>query len=100
MKSLADIVHGKADATQPVSESMAVSTQAGIKASAVAILGTALGASKATEFAEGAAKLVTDREFLGELEGEIGLPKSGETEDEFVARAKKAMFSMLQTKLK
>ncbi|MGJ3439979.1 hypothetical protein AAZU54_08275 [Pseudomonas sp. Je.1.5.c] len=100
MKSLADIVHGKADSTEPASESLAVRTQAGVRDSAVAILGTAFGASKATEFAEGAAKLVTDREFLGELEGEIGLPKSGETEDEFVSRAKKAMFNMLQAKLK
>ncbi len=100
MKSLAYIVHGKADSPQPASESIAVRTQAGVKASAVAILGTALGENKAAEFAEGAAKLVTDKEFLGELEDEIGLPKSGETEDEFVARAKKAMFNMLQARLK
>lgn len=100
MKSLADIVHGEADSTQSASESLAIRTEAGVRASAVAILGTSLGASKATEFAETAAKLVTDRKFLDELEGEIGLPKSGETEDGFVSRAKKAMFSMLQAKLK
>ena len=43
---------------------------------------------------------MTDKQFLGELESEIGLPKSGETEDEFVVRAKEAMFKMLQGKLK
>ena len=100
MKSLVDVVYAKTDAGQPASESLAVSTQAGIKVAAVAILGATLGVSKASTFAEEAANLVTDKEFLGELESEIGLPKSGETEDEFVVRAKEAMFKMLQGKLK
>jgi hypothetical protein len=99
MKSLVDIVHGQGDGSANSIESLAVSTQAGVKLAAVAILGQSLGATKASKFAEGAANLVTDTSFLCELEGEIGLPKSEETEDEFVARAKSAMFKMLQSKL-
>lgn len=100
MKSLSDIVHGSTDSEKPVSESLAISTRAGVKLATGAVLGASLGASKASKFAEGAADLVTDKEFLGELEGEIGLPKPEETEDEFVARAKEAMFKILQSKLK
>ena len=100
MKSLVDVVYAKTDAGQPASESLAGSTQAGITVAAVAIRGATLGVSKASTFAEEAANLVTDKQFLGELESEIGLPKSGETEDEFVVRAKEAMFKMLQGKLK
>ena len=100
MKSLVDVVYAKTDAGQPASESLAVSTQAGIKVAAVAILGATLGVSKASTFAEEASNLVTYKQFLGELESESELPKSGETEDEFVVRAKEAMFKMLQGKLK
>lgn len=100
MKSLSDIVNGTGDSAKPASETLAVSTRAGIKLATLSVLGATLGASKADEFADGAANLVTDKEFLAELEGEIGLPKSGETEDEFVARAKESMFKMLQSKLK
>lgn len=100
MKSLSDIVHGSTDSSNPASESLAVSTRAGVRLATAAVLGSSLGASKSSQFAEEAANLVTNKEFLGELEGEIGLPKSGETEDEFVARAKEAMFKMLQGKLK
>ncbi len=100
MKSLIDIVHGSDGVSKANSQSFAVSTQAGIQIASNAILGRTLGDSKASKFAEGAATIITDKKFLEELEGEIGLPKTGETEDEFVARAKKAMFEMLQIKLK
>jgi len=100
MKSLVDIVHSKPDADKPASESLAVSTRNEVKFATLAILGATLAAPTASRFAEEAAELVTDKEFLGELEGKIGLPKPGETEDEFVDRAKAAMFKMLQGKLK
>lgn len=42
---------------------------------------------------------VVERDFLDELEGKIGLPKKSETEDEFVARAKRSMLQLLKNKL-
>jgi hypothetical protein len=100
MKSLADIVHSGNTAEPKNSETLAVTTRAEVKMASLAILGTTLGATKASEFADGAANLITDNEFLGELESELGLPQKTETEDEFVARAKKVMFEMLKSKLK
>lgn len=100
MKSLTDIVHGNNTFAPQSTETLAVTTRAEVKIASVAILGTSLGATKASQFADGAANLITDNEFLGELESEIGLPQKSETEDEFVARAKNAMFEMLKSKLK
>jgi len=99
MKSLVDIMH-EVTAVSKSSESLGVTTRAGVKLAAVAILGSSLGATKAAQFADGAASLITNKEFLGELESEIGLPQKSETEEEFVARAKNTMFEMLKSKLK
>ncbi|NWB99600.1 hypothetical protein HX882_27325 [Pseudomonas gingeri] len=99
MKSLVDIVHGQNTAEPKSPETLAITTRAQVKLASFAILGASLGATKASQFADGAANLITDKEFLGELESEIGVPEQDETEDEFVARAKKAMFELLKSKL-
>lgn len=57
-------------------------------------------ASVRIKCSDDAANLVTSDDFLNELESELGLPQKGETEDEFVARAKASMFEMLKAKLK
>lgn len=95
MKSLVEIMNAKTD-----SGTYAVSTRAGMGLATTTILGHVLGATKATQFADDAASLITSNEFLGELEKELGLPQNGETENEFVARAKASMFEMLKTKFK
>jgi hypothetical protein len=99
VKSLVDIVYGQNSAEPKGAETLAITTRAQVKLASLAILGASLGATKASQFAEGAANLITDKEFLGELQSEIGLPEKAETEDEFVARAKEAMFEMLKSKL-
>jgi hypothetical protein len=99
MKSLADLMLESDNQGLKKIESLAATTRLNMKLAAVASLGSSLGNDKATQFADGTANLVTDREFLGELESEIGMPGPNETEDEFVARAKSAMFEMLKSKL-
>ncbi|AHC82530.1 hypothetical protein X970_11110 [Pseudomonas monteilii SB3101] len=95
MKSLAEIMRANSE-----SESLAVATKKGMGIASVAVLGSVLGKSKATQFADDAADLITSDDFLNELESELGLPQKGESEDEFVARAKASMFEMLKAKLK
>ncbi|MDG0795657.1 hypothetical protein [Pectobacterium punjabense] len=55
---------------------------------------------KAEKFTEQAVKLITQDDFLDELETSIGLPRESETEDEFVSRAKSRMKALLTKKLK
>ncbi|SHM48085.1 hypothetical protein SAMN05216593_101120 [Pseudomonas asturiensis] len=95
MKSLVELMHSKKAAG-----TLAATTKAEISLTTFAVLGAALGATKAQKFSDGAASLVTSDDFLNELESELGLPGQGETEDEFVARAKASMFDMLKAKLK
>jgi len=95
MKSLVEIMNANKE-----SSSLAATTKAGIGLATTSILGSALGATKAKQFSDDAASLVTSDDFLNELESELGLPQKGETEDEFVARAKASMFEMLKAKLK
>lgn len=51
------------------------------------------------EFAEKVSSLSHSDEFISELSEEIGVPMDSETEDQFVARAKKAMADLLRKKL-
>ena len=95
MKSLADIMRANSE-----SGSLAATTKTEMGLATVATLGSVLGKSKASEFADDASDLFTSDDFLNELESELGLPQKGESEDEFVARAKARMFEMLKTKLK
>jgi len=95
MKSLIEIMNEKKETA-----SLAATTKAGIGLATISILGSALGATKAKQFSDDAASLVTSDVFLNELESELGLPQRGETEDEFVARAKASMLEMLKVKLK
>ncbi|MEI7340463.1 hypothetical protein WCT87_03080 [Pectobacterium brasiliense] len=55
---------------------------------------------KAEKFTDQAVELITQDDFLDELETSIGLPKDNETEDEFVTRAKSRMKQLLSKKLK
>lgn len=52
------------------------------------------------KFSEQAEKIVTQDSFLDELDSKIGPTRQNETEDEFVARAKKEMRELLRLKLK
>ena len=95
MKSLVELMH-----SQKAAGTLAAITKAEMGLATFAVLGGALGATKAQKFSDGAASLVTSDEFLNELESELGLPEQGETEDEFVTRAKASMLGMLKAKLK
>jgi hypothetical protein len=53
-----------------------------------------------SEFSQSVAKLVTDDQFLKELSDTIQQPSKGETEDEFVKRCNKALFALLDERLK
>lgn len=59
-----------------------------------------LGKTKASEFAGEVAALVSSKEFISQLSDDIGEPAEFETEDQFVARAKKTMKALLKSKLK
>lgn len=95
VKSLVEIMNANKELS-----SLATTTKVGIGLATASILGSALGVTKAKQFSDDAANLVTSGDFLNELESELGLPQKGETEDEFVARAKASMFEMLKAKLK
>jgi|LakMenE18May11ns_1017448.scaffolds.fasta_scaffold9938225_5 hypothetical protein len=51
------------------------------------------------EFADKVSSLSHSDEFIADLSGDIGLPLNGESEEDFVARAKKAMADLLRRKL-
>lgn len=95
MKSLVEIMNSSKEST-----SLATTTKVRMGLATANVLGSVLGATKAKQFSDDAASLVTSDDFLNELESELGLPQKGETEDEFVARAKASMFEMLKSKLK
>lgn len=52
------------------------------------------------KFSEQAEKMVTQDSFIDELDSKIGASRENESEDEFVARAKKEMRDLLKAKLK
>lgn len=59
-----------------------------------------LGKTKASEFAEEVVALVSSEEFVVQLSDDIGEPTELETEEQFIARAKKTMKVLLKSKLK
>ncbi|MCO8166823.1 hypothetical protein NJC40_03400 [Pseudomonas sp. 21LCFQ02] len=94
MKKLIDLLHEG----EP-SKSIASTTRVQMGVATAAVLGATLGATKSQKFSNSAATLVTSDDFMNELESEIGLPNTDESEDEFVARAKASMLTMLKSKL-
>ncbi len=58
-----------------------------------------LPGDKVGAFSDQVAELATSDEVMDELSDALGTPKSGETEDEFVARAKATMTAILNRKL-
>lgn len=52
------------------------------------------------KFSEQAEKMVTQDSFIDELDSKIGALRQNESEDEFIARAKKEMRALLKAKLK
>jgi len=101
MAKLKDIVKGSQDSNSPgenagTSIANTITTMMSLKS--VAFLGIAR--DKQAEFAAQAASLVTDDEFLDELQDKIGKPLANESEDEFVANAKIKMRELLKSKLK
>lgn len=59
-----------------------------------------MSTDETTKFSIQAAEIVTQDEFLDELESKIGDPKENESEDAFVFRAKEQMRTLLKSKLK
>jgi len=55
--------------------------------------------SKAAKFGQEVTKLAGSDEVISELSNEVGAPLSNESEDEFVARAKKTFKKILMAKL-
>jgi hypothetical protein len=51
------------------------------------------------KLADEVSSLAHSDEFIADLSDDIGIPLKGESEDEFVARAKKAMADLLRRKL-
>jgi len=58
-----------------------------------------LSTNDVEKFSKNVADLISSKEFIEPLSDEIGIPKDGENEEEFVARAKSAMETMLRKKL-
>lgn len=58
-----------------------------------------LSKSDKKEFADQVGDLVESEEFVTELSDQIGKPQPGESEDEFVERAKNAMKKLMRAKL-
>ncbi|WP_318364189.1 hypothetical protein [Enterobacter sp.] len=52
------------------------------------------------KFSEQAERIVTQDSFIDELDSKIGASRENESEDEFIARAKKEMRALLKAKLK
>lgn len=99
MKSLADIVHDSREVMPGEESSLATVARSNMMVTGLSILGGVLGKSKASQFASETADLVTSRNFLDELEANIGKPQTRESEEEFVARAKLTMLALLTSKL-
>ena len=55
--------------------------------------------AKPSEFSDKLAELATSDQVMGELSDTIGTPRSHETEDAFVERAKSALSTILKRKL-
>ncbi len=68
-------------------------------ASAILLSGAVSTESKAEKFGQEVAKLAGSEEVMSELSQEVGVPLSNETEEEFVARAKKSFKKILMAKL-
>lgn len=94
MTTLKEMLKGKA------SKAVLNQTTAGLAANLTLALSSALGSSKAQEFSESISDLVSSDNFISDLSDRIGTPLASETEDEFVARAKSLMSSLLSEKLK
>lgn len=74
-------------------------TTAGMAVNMALALGATLGNSKAQEFSGKVSDLISSDDFISDLSDRIGTPLASETEDEFVARAKSQMRSLLSEKL-
>ena len=55
--------------------------------------------SEEAKFSHEVAEIVSGEEFISELSTKIGKPRSGESEDEFVDRAKNSLRDLLQRKV-
>lgn len=72
----------------------------GVKSAVGLATVVSLGKTKASEFAEEVVALVSSEEFVAQLSDDIGEPTELETEEQFIARAKKTMKALLKSKLK
>lgn len=57
-----------------------------------------VGSSKAEEFTDDVMKFVQSDEFITKLDDKIGDVLPGETEDQFVSRAKSTLLKLLRSK--
>lgn len=74
---------------------LAALSHANVRVGAISSLST----DAKTKFADSAAQVTASDEFITELSSNVGQPKTGETEDEFVERAKATMTALLREKL-
>ena len=61
--------------------------------------GSIISSDDTAKFSKSLSELAVSDEVITELSNEIGTPRSNETEDEFVERAKSAFGSILKRKL-
>ena len=83
-------------------EELRLATSASIARVLISFLpvpGLSLSTDQASEFSDKAGKLVSSDEFIQELSNRINEPEAGESEEDFVKRAKDALRALLTEKL-
>ena len=86
--------------TLAITDAKAISTKIGTEISlARSIGGLSISDSDTTKLSENILEIAQSDEFLGVLSTEIGEPKSNESEDDFVSRAKATMTKLLLSKI-
>ncbi|AUQ25432.1 hypothetical protein [Dickeya zeae] len=87
-------------ATQTSSSSSNIEVVIGSKLSVLPLDLIGIDNIQRSKFAKQASEIVSDDNFLDELQEKIGSPYENESEDAFVSRAKERMRELLQAKLK
>ncbi|EJL7002121.1 hypothetical protein ACI1G1_000311 [Vibrio cholerae] len=97
MKNLKEFLSATEDSSN--SKEVALKNVSTGVASAVLLSGVVSTKSKAEKFAQEVTKLAGSEDVMSELSEEVGAPLSNESEEEFVARAKKSFKKILMTKM-
>lgn len=97
MKNLKEFLSETEDSSD--SKELALKNVSTGVANAVLLSGVVSTKSKAEKFGQEVAKLAGSEDVMSELSEEVGAPLSNESEEEFVARAKKSFKKILMTKM-